>query len=218
MSGTAHQTLKATRRDVLGNSSKKLRKSGNILGVVYGHGLKESVPVIFAYNDFEKIARISGSTSVVEVVLDNKKIPTLIHQLQYHPVKDTYVHVDFLAVNLKQAVEAKVPLVITGVSRVVKEDGAVLNKTVEFVTVSALPDKIPHEIELDAAGIDTINDVLHISDVAQLLPEGVTVVDDLEMVVLSAAFIVDEPETTETPETQIGDTPTESTETTETNN
>lgn len=203
MSANTHQSLQVSQRDQLGNSSKKLRRHGLILGVVYGHNFQKSISISLSYGQFEKVYRTAGSTGVIDLELDGKKVPTLVHDLQYHPVTDNYLHVDFLAVNLKTAVEATVPLVFTGVSRVVKEDGAALNKMLESVQVMALPDLIPHELEVDISPIVDIHTVIRVSDLIAQLPKGVEILDELSEVIASASFVVEQDESTETPETVV---------------
>lgn len=201
MSTTTHSNLKVQSREQLGNIGKKNRRLGLVPAVIYGYNIKSPINISIPYNDFEKVFRNSGSTSVVDLDIDGKKIHTLVHDLQYHPVKDTYLHIDFLAVNMKKLVETEVPLVFTGVPVPVKQDGAVLNKTIEYVTVSALPDSIPHEIEVDLSMILTPNDVIKVKDLK--VGAGVEIITDLEDVIASVQFATEETEDV-TPETIVG--------------
>jgi len=208
MSTTTHSNLKVQPRDQLGNIGKKNRRLGLVPAVIYGYNIKSPINISIPYNDFEKVFRNTGSTSVVDLEIDSKKIHTLVHDLQYHPVKDTYLHIDFLAVNMKKLVETEVPLVFTGVPVPVKQDGAVLNKTIEFVMVSALPDSIPHEIEVDLSMIKTASDVIRVSDL--VVGSGVEIISDPEDVIATVQFVGEETETL-TPETIVGTPATEET-------
>ena len=202
MSSASHLTLKSQPRTLLGNIGKKLRRTGLIPAVVYGYNITTPINISLAYNEFVKVHRNAGSTSVVDLEVDGKKIHTLVHDLQYHPVKDTYVHIDFLSVNLKKVVEADVPLVFVGVPAPVKQDGAVLNKSIEHITVSALPDSIPHEIEVDLSAIKDVNDAIHVGDLK--VGTGITIITDLEEVIASVQFAHDEADEAPTPETIVG--------------
>lgn len=202
MSSTTHSILKAQTRTLLGNIGMKLRRQGLIPAVVYGFNIDSPLHISLAYNEFEKIHRVAGSTTVVDLEIDGKKFNTLIHDLQYHPVKDTIIHVDFLAVNMKSSVEAEVPLVFVGVALPVKQDGASLNKTIERVLVSALPDSIPHEIEVDLSLIQSLNDVIRVSDLK--VPKGVKIILDAEDVIATVQFVAENPDDNTTPETVVG--------------
>lgn len=201
MSTSTHSNLKVQPRDQLGNIGKKLRRKGLVPAVIYGYNIKTPINISIPYNDFEKVHRTSGSTTVVDIEIDGKMIHTLVQDLQYHPVKDTYLHIDFLAVNMKKVVEAEVPLVFIGVPVPVKQDGAILNKSLEHVLVVALPDSIPHEIEVDLSLIQTPSDVIHVKDLK--VGAGVEIVTDLEDVIASVQFAEEEVETV-TPETIVG--------------
>jgi large subunit ribosomal protein L25 len=204
MSSTLHKKLIAKSRNVFGNSAKKIRRNGEVLGVVYGYGLKESLPIQIDYRSFEKTLKTEGSTGVVDIDLDGKKISSLIHSVQFHPVTEQIQHVDFIAVNMRQNVEATVPLTFVGVSLAVKQDGAVLNKLYESVTVEALPDNIPHEIEVNVESIENLDSIITIADIAKFLPSNVKIMEDPEDVVVSAQIIAEIPdEETPTPETII---------------
>jgi large subunit ribosomal protein L25 len=76
---------------------KKLLKQGLVPGVVYGKHLEEPILVQFNKNDFIKLYKQAGSSTPIELKGDVDQL-VLIHDLQLEPVKDTLIHVDFLAV------------------------------------------------------------------------------------------------------------------------
>jgi large subunit ribosomal protein L25 len=201
MSATTHLNLNAKSRDLLGNTGKKLRRQGILTAVIYGFNVSTPINISLQYNEFEKIYRKSGNTSVLDIDIDGKKFHTLVHDLQFHPVKDTFLHVDFLVVNLKKSVEAEVPLTFIGVPNPVKQDGAILNKSIEHVTVSALPDSIPQEIVVDLSMIITANDSIRVSDLK--LNKGVEMITPLDEVIASVQFDQGDSEVAETPETVV---------------
>ncbi len=201
MSAT-HLSLNSTPRTILGNTGMKLRKLGIIPAVVYGYNIKESINITLNYNEFVKVFRSSGNTAVVDLEVDGKKIHTLVHAIQYHPVKDTYIHIDFLAVNLKQVVEAEVPLVFIGTPLPVKQDGAILQRSIESISVSALPDSIPHEIEVDLGAIDTINTTIQVKDLKTI--NGVTFLNEPDELIASVGYAKEDEEESVTPETIVG--------------
>ena len=209
MSTPTHLSLSVTPRILLGNTGKKLRRDGLIPAVIYGYGVSESISVSLKYNEFVKVYRNAGNTSVVDLDVDGKKFQTLVHDLQYHPVKDTFVHIDFLSVNMKKSVEAEVPLVFVGTPTPVKQDGAILQKIIEFVTVLALPASIPHEIQVDLTKIETISSTFQVKDL--VVPKGVTILNEPDEVIASVNYAQADDESL-TPETIVGTPAVESTE------
>jgi large subunit ribosomal protein L25 len=201
MSSTTHLSLKAKNRTAIGNIGKKFRKIGILPAVIYGFNIDKPVNVSLAYNDFEKVFRSAGSTTVLDLDVEGKQYQTLVHDLQYHPVRDTFIHIDFLSVNLKKVVQAEVPLIFVNIPAPVKQDGAVLNKSIESVTVNCLPDSIPHSFEIDLSQIVNPEDVIHVRDIKT--PKGVTLENESD-VVASVIFVNEGDAENETPETQVG--------------
>jgi len=117
-----------------------------------------------------------------------------------NPVRGNLLHVDFQEVDLKQDVEANVPLILSGLAVGVR-DGGVLGQPVHEVTVRALPDVLPDSVEIDVSELQA-GDVLYLSDV--VAPPGVTLLDDPGLVVASvtAASRVEEVEVEEAAEAE----------------
>lgn len=151
----SHDILMATSRDIHGKKAAKFRYEGKTPAVVYGESKKaESVWIVTA--EFAKEYKKAGNTSVIDLTIGDKKTPVIVKDVQYHPIKNTVVHVDFYKVNLKKAITADVPVVLIGESPAVKNDNAVIVTIDETVTVEALPDNMPHQIEVDAAKLDVV--------------------------------------------------------------
>ena len=169
---------------------ESLRNNGMVPAVVYGAGV-ENTPISVQMAEFKKVYKQAGETATIELSLDGKKIPVIIHDLQRHPVKDTAQHVDFLAVDLTQTIEAEIPLLFTGVSNAVKA-GGVLVKVMHEVTVSALPANIPQEIKVDISKLETLEDNVFVKDIT--LPANVSMVSNLEDVVAAVTPATEEKE------------------------
>lgn len=153
-------------RELKGNPVRKLRRQGLVPSVIYGTVLQESVLAQLDLNQFIKVFRVSGKTSVVDLQNEASKesYPVLVQDLDLDPVTGVIRHIDFLAVNLKEKVEAEVPLVLVNEAPAVKEFGAIVNQNLNAIQVLALPDKIPHEIEVNLEILTTLDSVIHISD------------------------------------------------------
>ena len=178
-----HVQLKAAPRTAFGTTeAKRLRKSGLVPGVLYQAG-EASVSFTIPARELDRALHGEhGKTAVFEITVDgHPTVPALLKDWDLNPIKGNLLHVDFQQVDLKQEIEANVPLVLVGLAVGVR-DGGVLGQPVHDVIVRALPDALPDSIELDVSEMEG-GAVLHLSDVAA--PAGVQLVGDPEMVVAS---------------------------------
>ena len=157
----------------------QMRAEGFVPAVFYGMG-KESVSIMVEDKEFRKIWREAGESTTVLLETPTGKVDVLIHEVQMDPVKDTPVHIDFLAVDMNKEIEVPVALEFVGESDAVKA-GGVLTKSLHEVEVKALPKNLPHNLEVDISALATLEDQILVSDIK--LPMGVTMVTDGEEVV-----------------------------------
>ena len=165
-----------TRETGHSRSTRRLRRSGLVPGVVYGG---EGQPVHFQVDARELRHTLAHSGAVVDLVVDGGPVePVLLKERQKHPVTGETMHVDLLRVNLNKAIQTTVSLELLGAEDApgVKE-GGVLEHVTREVTIEALPNAIPDLLTYDVSAMD-INDTATLALVAA--PEGVTIVDDPE--------------------------------------
>lgn len=179
-----HVKLDVTPRTITGSEVRKLRRVGIVPAVIYS---KTVNPIIIELPKKIMIAAFNqaGKTSVIDVSIDKKMIPCIIHDLDIHPVTGNLLHVDFLAVNLKEKTTADVPLNFTNEAPGIKEFSAVLNTPVKVVEVEALPDNIPESIEVDISSLVALDSVITIQDLVKLSPSTFVILDDHDTVVAS---------------------------------
>jgi large subunit ribosomal protein L25 len=175
--GTA---LAVERREVDGSrAARRLRRTGNVPGIVYGGG-EEQVP-------FQVDARLLRQTlahagAVIDLSIDGAGgSPVVIKELVRHPVSGQMMHVDMLRVRMDQAISATVVLDLVGAEDApgVKE-GGVLEQVTRELNIEALPGDIPDTIQYDVSGVQ-IGDTITLEAVSP--PRGVTLTDDPETVV-----------------------------------
>src|SRR3990172_3857960 len=142
------QTLTVANRTLFGRKVKNLRKDGILPANIYGKKIK-SQSVEVNLDEFAKVFKDAGETQVIELKLGREKRPVLIHNLQEDPVSDKIIHVDFLQVDLKEKVVAKVPVELTGESPSEKEGTGVVVLQVGEIEVEALPGDLPEKFEVD---------------------------------------------------------------------
>jgi len=152
-------------REAHGKANKRLRRTGMVPGVVYGKG-HESTPVQVEAKAFDTLYRAAGRTSVIKFHLPGAGRATsgLIKSIQRHPLRGTVIHVDFFLVNLQQEMELDVPLVFVGESPAVIEGGGTLLHSLSQLHVKALPNDIPHEIEVNVATLTSFDVAIHVRD------------------------------------------------------
>jgi large subunit ribosomal protein L25 len=174
--------LNVTSRAANGSrEARRLRHSGRVPGVVYGGG-GESVG--FDADARELRLALASSGAVLDLSLDGEKAtPVVLKEAQRDPVRGQTVHVDLLRVRLDEAIHAVVPLELTGTEDApgVKE-GGVLEHVTRELNVEALPTAIPESIVHDIGEMQ-IGDAIGLAVV--VIPEGVTLLDDVEDTVVA---------------------------------
>lgn len=159
-----HIELEAKTRELVGKSQNSLRKEGFLPSVIYGHNFK-SLPIQIKYSDFEKIFKKAGESTLINLKIEGREEPAVIKDIQKDPVSDKIIHADFYKVNLKEKIKAKVPLVMKGESEAVKA-GGILVKIVNELEVEALPQDLPHELQIDISRLQNFGDHILIKDIS----------------------------------------------------
>ena len=143
-----HLELKGQTRQV-GNKAviKAFRKQGLVPCNLYGAGVENVLFTVDA-KDLKNVTDTPKSY-IVDLVLDgDKKYTAILHELQFHPVSDICLHVDFLAVDDKKPISIEVPIVITGHSIGVQQGGKFF-QSARKLRVSALQANLPDEVTID---------------------------------------------------------------------
>lgn len=177
--------LEANLRDAT-VKSRKIRKADKIPSVCYGKGF-DPMALQVDYQSFRKIFRQAGSSQVINLSVDGKKVPVLVHDIAYDSITDNFEHVDFLQVNLKEKVKANVPVEVEGEAPAVKNFNGVVSISKHEIEVECLPMDIPHEIRIDISKLENIGDSIHISDLK--LGDKVEILDDLEEVLVTVSAV-----------------------------
>ena len=148
-----HFELNGKVREV-GNKAvvKAIRRQGLVPCNLYGAGV-ENVLFTVTERDLMGITHTPASF-IIDIKLDNGKAFTaVVHELQYHPVKDNCLHADFLAVSEDKPVTIKVPVVVSGHPIGVQRGGKFVLVSRE-VKISALMSNLPDTINLDVTKLD----------------------------------------------------------------
>ena len=195
--------LQVERREPGGSrSTRRLRRTGRVPGVVYGGG---DDPITFAVDERVLRQALAHGGAVIELAIEGGAAqPVVVKEEQHHPVNGSLLHVDLLRVRLDRAIQATTTLELIGgeESPGVKE-GGVLEQITRELNIEALPTSIPDTIEHDVSAME-MNDTLTLAAITA--PEGVTLLDDLEDTVianLSPPRVEEEPEEEIEEETEL---------------
>jgi len=178
--------LEAELREGTGRAkSKDLRDSGYLPGVVYFHG-KDAVSVKVSRGALLKLVHQHRLESVIInlKIKDDKKAkgrPCLVKEIQYDPVREDIIHVDFNEISLTESIKVNVPVEIKGESVGVKQEGGSLEQLLWEIEVECLPTNIPKNIPVDVTALK-MGDAIHIKDI--VFSEGIKPLNDPTAVVL----------------------------------
>jgi large subunit ribosomal protein L25 len=161
-------------------TARRLRGTGLVPGVLYGHG----DPIAFAVEARALRTALAAAGAVLEVSLDGASpTPAVLKHAQRHPVRGDTMHVDLIRVRLDQPIQATVAVELIGTEEAPGvRDGGVLEHVTHNILVEALPTAIPESISHDVSEM-VIGDTLLLS--ALLAPEGVTLLGELDEIVIA---------------------------------
>ncbi len=130
---------------------KAYRKQGVVPCNLYGLGMEN---ILFTVNEKElKALTDTPKSFIVDLTLDNgKRFNAVLHELQFHPVSDRCLHVDFLAVNEEKPIAIKVPIIISGHSIGVQQGGKFTQNS-RFIRISALMANLPDDVTVDISSL-----------------------------------------------------------------
>ena len=175
-----HIELKGQVREA-GNKAavKAVRRAGQVPCNIYGHGIENVLFTIDA-QDLKTITHTPNSY-IIDLELSNgTKMYAVLHEVQYHPVSDEALHVDFLAVNEEKPVTIEVPVKVVGHSEGVKMGGKLLVSS-RKLRISAMMNMLPDVLEVDSTHLMIGKQIV----AGDLNYEGVTIVSPRATIICS---------------------------------
>ena len=154
-------TINGSTRKVLGKkSTKELRKQEMVPCVLYGEG----EPVHFSAKelDFSKLV-FTPNAHTVKIVLEKKELDAILQDIQFHPLSDKILHVDFYQLSENKEVSMEIPVKIEGSAPGVLISGGVLILNQRKLKVKALPTNLPDFITADISKLE-LGDKLYSSE------------------------------------------------------
>jgi large subunit ribosomal protein L25 len=197
--------IKANRRNVLGKQVKAIRREGKLPAVIYGHHF-DPISIEMDLREASKSLTGLAPSALITVEVDGTPHKALVREKQRNKLSGTLLHVDFLAVSMKEKLRANVYIEITGVSPAVKELFGVLVTGLEDVEVESLPQDLPERIVVDISNLQKIGDGIYVRDLP--VPEGVKILQEPDtMVVLVTSQTAEEVEVAPVVEEALGTEP-----------
>src|SRR5438067_8955878 len=176
MATQAAQITIKPRAELGSRANKRLRDSGFVPGVIYGH--KEAVvPVTLPRKEVSN--HLSRGAHIFDLSLDGKNEKVLVKEVQYDHLGIEVIHVDFARVSLDERVEVTVPLELKGTPKG-EADGGVLQQILNELEIECLVTEIPEAIRHNVSEM-AVDDVLEVKDLQ--LPPGVRALQDGEIIV-----------------------------------
>lgn len=160
-------TLNATARTGSGKGgARKLRATGKVPAVVYGHGDK-NVPLALDRHELELLLHaISVENTVISLVTDGGAgKDVLIRDVQMHPYRPEVLHVDFIQLHAGEVIRMKIPVRLSGNPAGVRDEGAVLDQVIYDLEVECLPGNIPEAFEVDVSNLG-VGESVRVHDVS----------------------------------------------------
>jgi len=193
--------LISKKRSVFGRKVKSLREAGEIPANIFGKKIK-SEAISVGKKEFEEAYKQAGETQIID--LSGK--PVLISNIQYDPVNESYVHIDFRQVDLSEKITASVPLVFEGESSAEKQGLGTVVEQIDEIEVEALPTDLPEKIIVDVSVLAEVDQAIYIKDLK--IPTKVEVKDEPESIVVKVEppqkeEVIETPVTEEGAETEV---------------
>ena len=143
------------RTDLGKKASKQLRKEGLIPCNLYGEAQQDGKPVAFSFtapmSELRKLV-YTPHIYVVELIIDGERRTAVLKELQFHPVTDALLHVDFYEVNDQKPIVMGVPVKLVGLAQGVR-DGGRLSLSIRKLMVKAPYKQIPEKLDIDVTAL-----------------------------------------------------------------
>ncbi|HIM37444.1 MAG TPA: 50S ribosomal protein L25 [Dehalococcoidia bacterium] len=170
-------------RDLLGKKVQRLRRAGIIPVHLYGPD-SDSRPLQCQSQKLIQVLSLAGGNTAIEITIQGESGSKLAfaREIQWEPMRDTILHVDFLLADINRPVTAQVPIVLIGESAGARSVGGSIVHQLRQLDVQALPLEMPGQIEIDLSALTEADGVIRVSDIE--LSSNVTVLTDLEELVI----------------------------------
>ena len=164
-----------TRESVGKKSTKAIRRDGKIPSTLY---FKGDEPESITIDKIKLYQALKSDQRVYEVELGGESQYVMVKAVQYHPITDEIIHLDFMRVRRSEKMTISVPLILVGKPIGVVE-GGILSQALNQIEISCFPTNVPEQIKVNIDKME-LNSSISVADVS---------IDDEEVEILSSAEI-----------------------------
>lgn len=173
-----------SRTDMGKKASKGLRKQGLIPCNIYGEkkdekGLPVAESVVIPFTELRKIV-YSPNIYIINLTIDGVERKAILKELQFHPVTDALLHVDFLEINEEKPITVGIPVNLVGLAAGVRLGGR-MSLSIRQIKVTAPYKQIPEKLDVDVTALEIGKSI----KVGQLHYEGLEFATGKEVIVCS---------------------------------
>lgn len=160
----------------------------HIPAVFYGPK-EQATKIAIDRREFQRVWAEAGESTIVTIKGMGEDKDTLIYDVQWHPVNDDAIHVDFYVLEKGKKVNVEVPLQFVGTAPAEKMNGVVV-KVMHEIAIEVAPAELPHHIEVDLGILENLDSEIRVKDLK--LPASATTELDADDVVVSVTEAVEE--------------------------
>ncbi|HET8843470.1 MAG TPA: 50S ribosomal protein L25 [Ktedonobacteraceae bacterium] len=172
-----HTELAVSPREVTGKATRQLRATGLLPANIFGQGTK-SQTIQLSTLDFDRLRNGHHTSVVIVLRIEGTLLPqmALVRHVQRHPITEKVLHIDFLRIDLKERVTARLPLHFEGDAPAVKAEGGMVLHLLETLEVECAAGDIIQFLSADISHLESIDAMLHAKDIK--LPPNYTLLAD----------------------------------------
>ncbi len=184
-------------------AARQLRMKNQLPAVLYGH--KED-PIKFSVDrkEFTDLVHKHGSNSLLVLTGDGGGETAFIKMMQKHWVKNEIQTVDFIRVSRNEQITVRVPVVLTGETEAMVSGEGVLMQAIYELEVTTTPANVPDSISVDISHLELGGAAMNVGEITGI-PEGVTLVTDVEETLAAVNLPAAEVEEDEIEELEAGE-------------
>jgi large subunit ribosomal protein L25 len=164
------------------SDARRLRADGKIPAVVYGHGMDPISVSVDRRELRQALSGAAGMNTILDLTVDGTVYPSLIKDIQRHPVKRSVQHIDFIQVNLNEEIVVSIPIHLEGEAKDVSANGGLVDLAMQELQVRTTPRNIPDSVIIDVSEM-TMDTVIRVEDIP--LPSGVAAEADADAAVVT---------------------------------
>jgi large subunit ribosomal protein L25 len=167
------------RVDFKKNAARRLRRTGRIPAIIYGH--QQPAAVYVDENEFNKKFHTVSENTLIKITTEDSTYEVLVRDYQEDALSGRILHIDFYEIEQGKLLTTNIPIHLEGNAPGVKE-GGILDHRLHEVEVQCLPKDIPEYFTVDISGLVT-GEVIHVSDLE--VPEDVKILNNEDQAIVA---------------------------------